>query len=70
MSDSMTPIEQARAAQSDCEFAFGQQGVGGDGEPSLDEILVDPIVRRLMERDGVQAPDLISLIGEAKKRPR
>jgi hypothetical protein len=70
MSDSKTPVEQARAAQSDCEVALGQQGVGSDGEPSLDEILVDPIVRRLMERDGVQAPELISLIDEAKKRLR
>ena len=68
MSDSKTLVGQARAAQSDPEVALGQQSFGSDEEPSLEEILVDPIVRRLMERDGVQAPELISLIDETRKR--
>jgi hypothetical protein len=70
MSDSRTPFGPARAAQSDYEIGFGHQSVGSDPDPSLDEILVDPIVRRLMERDGVQMAELISLVGETKRRLR
>lgn len=28
------------------------------GEPAFDEVLADPIVNRLMDRDGVSADDL------------
>jgi len=39
----------------------------------LSDLLRDPIIRSLMARDGVQMPDLLSIIGEAqnslKSRP-
>jgi len=39
-------------------------------EPRLDDMLADPIVQRLMERDGVQMTTLLSLIAETKRRLR
>jgi hypothetical protein len=70
MSDPRTAFGQARAAQPHRDIGFGEQGGSSDGEPPLNEVLVDAIVHRLMERDGVQMPDLISLIGETRRRLR
>jgi len=39
----------------------------GNEEPSLSELLGDPIVRCLMERDGVQMIQLLKIISEARK---
>ena len=36
----------------------------------MNEVLDDPIVHRLMERDGVQMTGLLLLIGEARGRIR
>jgi hypothetical protein len=38
------------------------------GEPSLEEILAEPIVRRLMARDRVDEPGLRRLAGEVRRR--
>ncbi len=70
MSDPGTAIGQARATPSECKIVFDEPGGVNDEEPPLHEVLVDPIVHRLMERDGVQLAELISLIGEAKNRLR
>jgi hypothetical protein len=37
-------------------------------EPSLDEILAEPIVRRLMERDGADEAGLRRLADEVRER--
>lgn len=36
----------------------------GETEPSLDELLGDPIARALMESDGVEADDVVALLSE------
>ena len=38
-----------------------------DGEPSLQELLDDPIILLLMERDGVQSDDLTNLFAFVRK---
>lgn len=38
------------------------------GEPSLDEMLADPIVRILMERDGVSERSVRGVFEDAAKR--
>jgi hypothetical protein len=70
MSDPKTASEQARAVQFEYEIGIGDESGVNDEEPPLHEVLVDPIVHRLMERDGVQLAELISLIGKAKNRLR
>jgi hypothetical protein len=40
------------------------------GEPSLDEVLADPIVHALMQRDGVDAHDLKVLIEDVRRALR
>ena len=40
----------------------------GNGEPSLDEVMGDPMVLRLMARDGVAVAALRSLIAEVRGR--
>lgn len=42
----------------------------GNAEPSLDEVMDDPMVRRLMDRDGVAKASLQSLINEVRLRLR
>ena len=42
----------------------------GNAEPSLDEIMADPIMRGLMARDGVAADSLLGLIDEVRTRLR
>ncbi|MGE5504773.1 MAG: hypothetical protein ACM31L_10150 [Actinomycetota bacterium] len=39
-------------------------------EPSLDEVMDDPMVRRLMDRDGVEVDHLLSLIEEVRGKLR
>lgn len=41
---------------------------GGGVEPSLDEVMADPIIHRLMARDGVGLDSLNSLIAEVRGR--
>jgi hypothetical protein len=40
----------------------------GNLEPSLDEVMDDDVVRRVMARDGVDADHLRSLIAEVRTR--
>jgi hypothetical protein len=42
----------------------------GNEEPSLDEVMVDPIVRCLMIRDGVQVSALLLLVRQTQKMLR
>ena len=39
-------------------------------EPTLDEMLAEPIVQLLMAVDGVQSADVVALLGEARERLR
>ncbi len=40
----------------------------GGTEPSLDEVMADPIIHRLMARDGVALDSLVTLIAEVRGR--
>ncbi|CCG41036.1 hypothetical protein [Magnetospirillum molischianum] len=42
----------------------------GNAEPSLDEVIGDPMVRHLMERDGVVIDSLLSMLDEVRLRLR
>lgn len=42
----------------------------GHGEPSLDEMLADEVMRQMMARDGVATVDLLTLIDEVRHRLR
>jgi hypothetical protein len=42
----------------------------GNVEPTLDEVMDDPMVRRLMDRDGVAVDSLLGLIDEVRDRLR
>ncbi|HEX6978621.1 MAG TPA: hypothetical protein VF342_04930 [Alphaproteobacteria bacterium] len=39
-----------------------------DGEPRLDELLDDPVMKALMARDGVDRVALIALISDVQRR--
>lgn len=39
-----------------------------DGEPSLSEILADPIVQTIMARDGTTSDEVVALFGKARRR--
>ena len=52
------------AGRSTRAFAY----CGGGIEPSLDEVMADPIVHRLMARDGVALDSLNTLIAEVRGR--
>ncbi|CAA6603259.1 hypothetical protein MTBLM1_10279 [Rhodospirillaceae bacterium LM-1] len=39
-------------------------------EPSLEEVLADPVIHHLMECDGVKMTSLLMLIGETQRRIR
>ena len=52
-----------RSARS---FAYCSGGI----EPPLDEVMADPIIHRLMARDGVAVDSLNSLIDEVRGRLR
>jgi len=39
-----------------------------DGEPSLSEMLADPIVQTIMARDGVASDEMAALIGTIRSR--
>jgi hypothetical protein len=54
------------AARSARSFAYCNGGV----EPPLDEVMADPIIHRLMARDGVALDSLNSLIDEVRGRLR
>lgn len=41
----------------------------GNREPTLDEILVEPIVRQMIKQDGVQETEILQLLAQANKRP-
>lgn len=40
----------------------------GNLEPSLEDVMADPIIHRLMDRDGVAVDTLTSLIAEVRGR--
>ncbi|KIL98015.1 hypothetical protein CCC_01076 [Paramagnetospirillum magnetotacticum MS-1] len=40
----------------------------GCAEPTLDEVMADPIIHRLMDRDGVALESLTTLIAEVRGR--
>lgn len=42
----------------------------GNAEPPLDELMGDPMVRRLMDRDGVEMDSLLTLIDTVRDRLR
>jgi hypothetical protein len=46
--------------------AYQQAGV----EPSLDEVLADPIVRLVLRRDRIEVRDLVQYLDEARDRLR
>jgi hypothetical protein len=52
----MTPIQ----SRPPCRCAAGK--------PSLQELLDDPTIQLLMERDGVRMEDLVGLLGLVRKR--
>lgn len=52
------------ARRSARAIAFSYGGI----EPSLDEVMADPIVHSLMDRDGVAVDSLNSLIAEVRGR--
>jgi hypothetical protein len=39
-----------------------------DGEPSLSEILADPIVQTIMARDGATSDEVVALFDKARRR--
>lgn len=39
-------------------------------DPTIDELLSEPIIRKLMARDGVRAEEIRSLLDEARGRGR
>lgn len=39
-----------------------------DGEPSIQELIDDPIMRAMMARDGVELTALVELIDDVKSR--
>jgi hypothetical protein len=39
-----------------------------DGEPSIQELIDDPVMRAMMARDGVELTALVSLIADVKSR--
>lgn len=39
-----------------------------DGEPSLSEMLADPIIQTIMARDGVAGDEMAALIGAVRSR--
>lgn len=40
----------------------------GVEEPSLSELLDDPVMSRLMDRDNVQRDDLLTLVAQVRER--
>ena len=40
------------------------------GEPSLDDVLREPVIRLLMARDGVSRNDIETLAAERRREPR
>ncbi|MBC7950432.1 MAG: hypothetical protein H7Z12_01255 [Rhodospirillaceae bacterium] len=67
------PLEVRGAAQP--AFAVGLRARSGrdfegNGEPSLDELMGDEVIRRVMARDGVQADQLRSLMDHMRNRLR
>jgi hypothetical protein len=51
-------------------IAFVARTGGRREEPALNDVLADPLVHRLMERDGVEMKALVLFICEAKRRLR
>jgi hypothetical protein len=67
------PLDARGAAQP--AFAVGlraraQWDYEGHGEPSLDEMMDDEVIRRVMARDGVQPDQLMSLMDHMRNRLR
>jgi len=67
------PLDTRGAAQP--TFAVGiraraQWDYEGNGEPSLDEIMGDEVIRRVMARDGVKPDQLMSLMDHMRNRLR
>lgn len=76
LSSAYRPIMQPaeiRAGRRSALPSSGPRGQGisyfaGNAEPSLDEVMADPIINRLMVRDGVAVEFLRSLIAEVRSR--
>ena len=73
MSQHGTTFHRSQTAPTPGETIFAGQACSrqlfwGNEEPLLDEVLVDPLVHRLMERDGVRMEALLLLIGETQKQ--
>ena len=65
--------EPSRAVQASDEIAYRRAGCSrhvfsSNEEPLLDEVLADPLVRRMMECDGVEMAALRLLIGETQRQ--
>jgi hypothetical protein len=65
------PLDLRGATQP--TFALGvrsrtQWDYEGNGEPSLDELMGDEVIRRVMARDGVQPDQLMSLLDHMRDR--
>ena len=60
------------AAQHQAAFFPGRRpariGYRGNHEPALAELLIDPILHRLLQSDGIKPDTLIELIAEVKVR--
>ena len=65
MSDSKRTLPPAPTGRS--SHRAGQDKLN-DAEPPLTDVLADPIVHILMERDGAEMAALRALIGETRKR--
>lgn len=50
--------------------AFQSADFMGNAEPSLDEMLSDEVMRRVMARDGVAADQLLTLLDDVRSRLR
>jgi hypothetical protein len=53
-----------------CKIDFRSRSSLARVEPPLEDVLADPLIHRLMERDGVQMTALQHLIRETKNRLR
>ena len=51
-----------RLNRMDHACAGGRPDVGFDGEPSLDEMLDDPVIQAVMIQDGVGRQDIVDLV--------
>lgn len=50
--------------------SFRSAGFLGNAEPSLDEMMSDEVIRRVMARDGVAADQLLTMLENVASRLR